>query len=413
MFRKLIYHFSNIILSYFLIGSIVYTSVKGIGDFRVFKVITAPIAYFIDNTKVYFNEIESPNNETDSYLLDLNITGQLIHASQNSYDENGKHQIIKTYLHDGLFVDSLIFEIANTELLNLNPFNLTWNQDNANIRKNNRVRIKSVRWLEDSYFFNIKHGPLYCFSKGGKVKWLNTDFIFHHSLELDNDSNLWGCGLIPPNELKVKQQLDSYSSIPAVIVKVDPYTGKTLFSKGIDSIIDKTLKLKHVAKHEMNLIGRDLWHLNDVQPSRYNSNLIAISLRDINSIVIYDYVNDSIVYEHIKPSHQQHDIDFIDETTLAVYSNNTGSPSAVNTINRIDVSNGKVDTLAFPLFDSLNIYTSRQGLFEYHDSVLFVEETGKSMLHILNTTSNKVIGQYNFFNSKYPKRQGSWTQIIY
>ena len=77
------------------------------------------------------------------------------------------------------------------------------------------------------------------------------------------------------------------------------------------------------------------------------------------------------------------------------------------------MTNGKVDTIAFPLFDSLNINTSRQGLFEYYDSILFVEETGESMLHIINTTNNKVIGQYNFFNSKYPKRQGSWTQIIY
>lgn len=347
--------------------------------------------------------------------IDTGLRFSILHSTQNNYDKDGTHFIVQTIFENGVSKDSVLMKIPNESIITKNPFDLTWMQDSPVIEKTgSRVRVKSVRYLNNDYVFSIKHGPLYCLNQQGNFKWINSDYIFHHSIEIDSASNnIWACGLKVPINIDYENQLDHYNSIPAVAVKISGNTGKTIWSKKIADIIDKTQQLRHISKYEGLGSAKDVWHLNDVQPSPYDSSIIALSLRDINSILLYDYINDSIIYEHYKPSFQQHDVDFLSDSVLAVYSNNYGI-STVNSINRINMVSRKIDTLAYNLFEEHNIFTSRQGLFELRDSLLFVEETSKSLLHIINVKNNKLLGQYNFSSTNYPMPAfGSWIQINY
>jgi hypothetical protein len=179
--------------------------------------------------------------------------------------------------------------------------------------------------------FNIDGLGLVRMNACGQVVW-KLPYRTHHSIELDERGNIWASGVIGRNEAQARLPNYRPPFDDFTILEVSP-GGKVLKEFFVaDLLMENDLKgLLYMASrnNDVTTVRGDTLHLNDVEPfpASLTPGLFAlgdvlISLRNINTVLVFDSNSRRIKYLSVGTVLRQHDPDFVDGNTISVFDNN-------------------------------------------------------------------------------------------
>ncbi|MCP4267040.1 MAG: hypothetical protein GY931_04645 [Maribacter sp.] len=213
------------------------------------------------------------------------------------------------------------------------------------------THIHGVELLENGdLVFNFEHLGLVRLDVCGKVVW-RLPYRTHHSIYKDEYNNLWVSG--QKKHTRSLSDLPNYKPIfkEPTVLKVSE-DGKILNEISILSLLkENNLQglLFMSSKNNLNtVVSGDIFHLNDVEifPSFKDEGVfkagdIMVSLRNINTILIFSEKDQKIKYISIGEFVRQHDPDFIDGNTISVFDNNNIAPKNYGHQSRIVIKSFK------------------------------------------------------------------------
>lgn len=179
--------------------------------------------------------------------------------------------------------------------------------------------------------FNFDFLGLIRLNPAGHVVW-RLPYQTHHSVHIDHDGNFWVCGLKPK---QANQKPDCFRKTPYdeyTILVVSP-GGKILHEWNIEKILrennrEDLLPLGHGYSICQEVRG-DLLHLNQVEPfpstmkpGFFNKDDVLVSLRNVNTVFVFNRKTMRIKYITTGMFDRQHDPEFIDGDHFSVFDNN-------------------------------------------------------------------------------------------
>lgn len=250
---------------------------------------------------------------------------------------------------------------------------------------------------------------LFRLDKNSNIIWHNSEKLFHHSINLAEDGNIWTCSSAQAY-VKVKngevQYLDDF------ITKVDIQTGKIIFDKSISDLLKENgeINLVHGISNTVwpaNAINNDPLHLNDIEPALSNGRYwkkgdLFLSLRHRSVILQYRPQKNKLVRILHGPFFQQHDVDIVSKNEISIFNNNYSplhqdgmnkKPTDLDyrdelTTSEIIIYNFDDSTFRTALkgqFIADSIYTQSEGLHSLLSSGdTYVESQNDGKLYILN-----------------------------
>tara|TARA_B100001989_G_scaffold229904_1_gene187596 strand:- start:2052 stop:3407 length:1356 start_codon:yes stop_codon:yes gene_type:complete len=235
------------------------------------------------------------------------------------------------------------------ELIDLMNFKVlhTWNPDidefNKSVKKvdefkylnrdasNSRSLLRNPILLKDgSLLFQYK-SPFRKIDSCSNLVFQNANDMFHHSIEIDFEGNIWVPSHIYPQSLPIEKVgrkiINEGGYYDDAIVKLSP-NGENLFKKSVSQIfIDNGLEYLLFSVGDTGF-NKDPIHLNDIQPVNFNGRFwkkgdIFLSLRNQSMILLYRPSTNKIIWKGKGPFFYQHDVDILNDHKISVFNNNT------------------------------------------------------------------------------------------
>jgi len=170
----------------------------------------------------------------------------------------------------------------------------------------------------------------------GAVRW-GLPYSVHHSLQIADDGTIWASGQIrremrDPRVRNYKPPYDDHT-----VIQVAPEDGHLLREIFIFDVLRRNglqglMYLSSKALSETEVTG-DTFHLNDVDvfpadlpEGVFRRGDIMVSLRNINTILVFDPKTLRVKFRSTGVVLRQHDPDFVDGNTISVYDNNNLAP---------------------------------------------------------------------------------------
>jgi len=329
---------------------------------------------FLTNPLIVFSEFPSTmyNVLTSKEIKGISLT--YIHRDTSfkevnrlDYDVFGLNSFFDDEEHRW---DIELFNFRNDSIL------YSWYLDKESFFKSGEYQYQTARLKNpillpgrSLVFASVESNNLYRLDKDSKVIWHNTSKNFHHSLNLSLDGNIWAC-----TSAGRKFRLGSRGKLKSIrddfVTKIDIETGQILYDKSVCEILIengyKNFVYGFSNEGDPNKES-DPIHLNDIQPIYqpgpfWQEGDLLLSLRHKSLVIHYRPGSNKIVRLINGPFLNQHDVDVISDSEIAIFNNNT--------------TNIGVDAI------------------ESADSVIDEEETGDNLLH-----SGIVI--YNYVDSSY------------
>ncbi|MEO7990617.1 MAG: arylsulfotransferase family protein [Chryseolinea sp.] len=294
--------------------------------------------------------------------------------------------------------------------------------------------------LMDDYsiIFKLEY-DLYKLDANSKVIWKNDSLMFHHSSELDYEGNLWSPTTIGNGSLNLNSKLKNFGSELTfrddAITKVDPATGKILFSKSVSEIL---------LENNYPALVYGFWqydpiHLNDIEPvltdSRYwKRGDLFLSCRNIHTVFLYRPSTNKIVWLRTGLWVNQHDVDVSDSATITVFNNNVnqnfndfvfkenkGEDSQAIKMLHDPIKLNTIVAYSFPEDSSYNVIpdfmerekidTRSQGIFTpLRNGLYFIEETDQGKIFIGDNDRTLLKMQFVSADSSFAYYPG-WSRI--
>jgi hypothetical protein len=252
--------------------------------------------------------------------------------------------------------------------------------------------IHTFLFDDGSIIFQNHKSPLMRFDLSGNFVWVNDERMFHHSIELDHEGNIWIPSNIEPSTVAIGTNFHDDA-----ITKVSP-GGKILFSKSVTHILDEN-QLGYLV-YGRGTGYNDPIHLNDIQPvledgDYWKQGDLFLSLRHQSMALLYRPSTNRIVWYSMSPWIHQHDIAILNDHEIGVFDNNAGTTNAhppmiweVNGNNRYITYDFKTNKFSNPFkegFEKLDIRTITEGRgHRYPGGKLFVEETNYGRLVVFD-----------------------------
>lgn len=285
-----------------------------------------------------------------------------------------------------------------------------------------------------------------CIDSTGVEIWKNTAFEHHHAFNLDHLGRIWACtydrelGADGRNKFlkydaHFKLNGRRFDFVDNEVTCFDPATGETLFSRSIAQLF---------ADHGLgHLVFRsdksdDPYHLNDVQPALedgpyFMAGDLFLSFRSLSAIVQYRPGTDEVIRVITGPFYAQHDVDLLDDHTLALFNNHSPIgrpqnkkdwPMVVDSaqvslgdfhsgILLYDFENEDFTPVQPAIFEQENIFTYTEGLFELlPGGAWFVEEQNDGILWVIDSIG---VCYRGILPSQHPGHHhlSNWTRIIH
>ncbi len=362
------------------------------------------------------------------------IPSQFYHVLSSNFTKESNHlKIINST--DSITINNLkgyfLLSAVNSEnnlteikLIDINQNNLIkrWNLDAINF--DNYEGSK-----EDQRFFHPLllqgdiitqlGGTLLRISNNSSIIWKSKP-IFHHSIEIDSDGNLWTCGTIPKNS---KSKNIQSMILDDALYKLNPLTGKIVFEKSIFNIL-----IENGYTNLINYLGPitgDPIHLNDVQPALSSGKYwekgdLLISLRHRSTVFLYRPSTNKVIWLKMGPWSFQHDCDFINDHEIGIFGNDIvivedklkAKDILINGHNNQYIYNFETDEVSTPysnMFKQGKIKTRSEGRSRVlPDGRLLVEETNYG--RILLGDKNGLKGTYVSRLDKYHIAMLGWSR---
>lgn len=285
------------------------------------------------------------------------------------------------------------------------------------------------------YSYEYQDSGLHKVDAEGNLIWKQDSIACHHGMNLAADSNIWASTKIPGWKATGKYSIDGRDVyyLDYTITKIDHETGNILFHKSISEILKENNMSNYILKAPE---PTDPLHSNDVQPALkstkyYRKDDVFISIRNLSMVLHYRPSTNELVNVIEGPFSAQHDVDIINDSTIAIFNNNyyakwSNASMPEHSVNRIITYMGDFysnivafdlsrDTFSFidkPLFVDKKIFTGTEGLLEFlDDSTYFVEEQNSGVLWVVEE------GEVIYENVLASQHEGhhhlpNWTRII-
>ncbi len=287
-----------------------------------------------------------------------------------------------------------------------------------------------------NYYYWAKPG-LTKLDSAENIIWQNDSLVVHHGMNLNKEGDIWACTNrrgMSGGTYSLAGEKVFYNDYR--ITKFDHETGDMLFDKSITDILKENNIANYLLKSAQT---HEPIHLNDVQPALkttkyYQEDDVFISLRNISTILHYRPSTNELIDLIEGPFVHQHDIDFLNDSVLVLFNNNTfrtwpGSKiknarrikdeselvhagDFQNNIVSYDLSNEKFSFIGDSVFKVNNIHTVNEGLVEFIDSdTYFVEEQNPGVLWVIR---NDEVIYKNVFKSRYEgyHHLPNWMRIV-
>ena len=207
---------------------------------------------------------------------------------------------------------------------------LSYNPDNPRkAEKTSDLNLRHPLMLSDSSIIICSEHSLMRIGPDNSIMWLNNEIEAHHSIE----QNLQGEIIVTGR----KSRSNKYDFLPFdkedyetylyddTIDKVDPETGKLIWSKAIIEILVEN-DYEYLLTRD-GFIIEDPIHLNDIQPASYATEYweeedLLISCRHPSLVFQYRPSTNKVIWLQQGPWYNQHDADFLDSSKIVVYDNN-------------------------------------------------------------------------------------------
>ena len=273
-----------------------------------------------------------------------------------------------------------------------------------------------------------EHGALERIDLCGNLLWRNDDYVFHHSIEVDEQGNFWVPGRLGTDgrrpfsgvDWRTNHQENVGGYEDELLIKVSP-TGEVLFEASVGDIL--------IANGFLTLllgIGPtevDPLHLNDIQPATSSTEFwetgdLLVSLRNRSTVFLYRPRTNKILWLQSGPWLNQHDADFLQGSKISVFGNDTfryGSRTLLanghNDVYVVDFQNQITETPFSDVLRSYRVQTPAEGLHEILETGdLFVEETYRSRL--LRLSRKELLWQFSTTVDDDFVAQTSWTRYL-
>ena len=218
--------------------------------------------------------------------------------------------------------------------------------------------LHGIDMLPDgSFVANFEHLSTFRMDICGNVLW-KLDNLGHHSVHYDGDGALWVSAedyiekdptgfdnhLAPLNSWTL-QEIDVDGTILRTIPVIE-----VLQRNGLEGLLYLS-----TLRNDYLRVGGDTLHLNDVEsfpndmePGVFAPGDLAISLRNINTVMVIN--SETLAVKMISSGHvlRQHDVDFISGDRVSVFDNRNPLPadrSGGSRIVEVDGRTGKVETI--------------------------------------------------------------------
>lgn len=195
------------------------------------------------------------------------------------------------------------------------------------------THVDGAALLDDGELvFNFEHLGLVRLRKDGTVAW-RLPYQTHHSVVRGDDGNLWVCGQ--------KERLQALAGFPNLVppfvedtVLVVTTAGAIVREWSILELLrangrDGLLYLNHTDNFSAAVSG-DVTHLNHVEPfpaampaGFFAPGDVLVSLRNPNTVFVFDSRNDRIKFCCTGLFVRQHDPHFVDGSTISVLDNHS------------------------------------------------------------------------------------------
>ncbi|QDT89834.1 arylsulfotransferase family protein [Gimesia algae] len=227
-------------------------------------------------------------------------------------------------------------------------------------------------------------GYMYKLDKKSDLLWKSEELV-HHSIELDDDGNIWTCSVDLRHSLAkdLRFREDAVLCLDAEGKRLHFYSLSDMFSNNglLQTLLEAT-----PATIMPDGPYRDPYHLNNVLPVKSDGKFwrkgdLFLSLRDKSAIVQFRPQDGSIVWYQQGPWLAQHDINIVNESTISVFNNNVSFTSW----DWSDIQGGGSNIAFFNFSDKTTEYFGK-GLFasktegrqtQTVDDWILVEETNK------------------------------------
>ncbi len=282
-------------------------------------------------------------------------------------------------------------------------------------RDHNRKRFRifhPIMTQDGGIIYSDNYTQLIKIDHCSNLVWQNTDYLFHHTKEVDLEGNYW----IPADQFSSNIKNFENFRMHNTLVKVNE-DGKILFSKSlIELFIENNLEY-HLHNQRFS---SDIFHLNDIEPTKIKSNFwnigdLFISLRDLSMIVQYRPSTDEIINIIHGPFFNQHDVDVINDEEISIFNNNRKIYGLENA--EIIIYNFKTKKFRKHLNSQLkekNIKTTYEGLHTILPNFQTYVESNEDGI-ILSFDENKK-EKWRFTNDDNQKRKLyaiNWSRIMY
>lgn len=244
----------------------------------------------------------------------------------------------------------------------------------------------------------------------GRIIWEQNEIVHHHSANLDAEGNIWACSYAKDSAKYILYKglfnLEGmeFHVIDNSISKVNAETGELIYQKSMVEILHEN-GLTYLLVNSPN--REDAIHLNDIQPalkttSFYEKGDLFLSSRNMSCILHFRPSNGKVLRLIQGPFSTQHDVDFLDDSTLVFFNNNSPvlwqNPAYNWSLSQETISFGRVCsnitgysfaedslfTIGDSIFTANQIYTFTEGGQEFlENGSVFVEEQNGSFLWVL------------------------------
>ncbi len=250
---------------------------------------------------------------------------------------------------------------------------------------------------------------------------------FHHAIETDIEGNIWVPSYIYPQSLpieKVGRNLKHDGGyVDDGVVKLSP-DGEILFEKSLSQIfIDNDLEYLLFAIGDWKFT-KDPLHLNDIQPLDFDGEFwrkgdVFLSIRDQSMIALYRPSTNKIIWKGTGPFFHQHDVDIINDHSIAIFNNNMKTfvdGRVIDGNNQVIVYDFKSKNYSYYLNESLiknDVRTVTEGRSEIlPNGDMFVEETnyGRALYFDADGSLRWTHVNRSDHNKVY---RVSWSRILY
>jgi hypothetical protein len=339
------------------------------------------------------------NNPRNALLILSRYDGDLNKSIIEIIDLND-FKIIHTYAHDVSEMNKLIDD-----------------DDNINVNHNEaRFRYLHPFILNNGEVLSIGSKSFFKLDICSNLKFLNQNYFFHHSINIDNNKNFWVPARkksLNDNKKNSNISISDDNIIGDGISKINQ-KGEIIFYKSMNEILVEN----NIVKPNHLLIKNDPIHINDIQPALKNSKYwkagdLFISSRYLSSITHYRPSTNKVINYIQGPFTWQHDIDIISDSEISIFNNNLSV--IPNKYSEVLIYSFKNNTFKKKFNNQLienNFYTKAEGLSEiFSDGALYVEEQTHGRFIIFDKNGNKEIEYINKDNDGYVYIL-NWSRII-